>query len=264
MNKIFFLLLLVIEVSYCQTSLRGIIRPIQDIQISVSVDGKVDSVLLKEGDNVKKNQSILQIDSKLQQLEMSRRGIIYKDETKQKALQESISILEDLYKKKNELYSTTKAVSLNEINEIKMQLINAKGELAQKLEEKNREKVEYDISKEVLNLYTISSPIDGVIVQIKPKIGEWLQTGKDIIRVVNTKNCFVELDADISLLKFIKKNKKVKIEFFDANTNVQKDGVVEFVSAVADSASGLVRIKVVFENTDNLAIAGSMASVIFE
>jgi RND family efflux transporter MFP subunit len=190
----------------------GIVQPISKATISVSTDGMIENIILKEGSRVKKNQVILKMDDNLQKLETQRRKIVLDDKTKIKSLEDNLVIMKDLLVKKEKLYKDTKAISLNELNQLKMQLINIKGELAALKANEKKEKIEYVISKEVLKYYEIKSPINGQIVSIKPQIGEWVQTGNEVANIINIDKCYVEANIDVNIVQAIKIGTKLNIE----------------------------------------------------
>jgi RND family efflux transporter MFP subunit len=246
-----------------QDSITGIVNPIYDGKLSVSTDGIISKLLLKEGDTVKKGQVILTLDNKLQKLETIRRKLVLDDTTQVDSLKKSLIIMKDIVSKKEEFFKRTKALSLNELNQLRIQYINAQGELDALISNERKEKIEYQIAKEVLHYYNLKSPIDGVITRIKPKVGEWVQVGSEIVSIVNSKTCYVEVDIDTTLLKNLTLHSKVIVEVKDGLQNIQKEGSVDFISVVADSSSSLVRAKIYFDNSDSAVTPGVTAVIIF-
>ena len=261
--KIISLLFLTALYLFAQERLTGIVKPIYSGEISVSTDGIVSRIFKKEGDTIKKGQTILKLDNKLQKLETKRRKLLLDDTTQIKYLTQNMAILKTILEKKEILYKTTKAISLNELHQLRMQYINTKSELESLKENEKKELIEYKISAEVLEYYKLKSPINGVITKIEPKIGEWVQSGKAIVTIVDTKTCFVEVDLDVALLQKIKLNSKAIIEVVNGDSVISKEGKVSFISAVADNSSSLIRAKISFDNKDMLITPGVNASVIF-
>jgi RND family efflux transporter MFP subunit len=245
------------------TEITGIVKPINEVKLSVSTDGLVSSIVSKDGAYVKKGQIVLKLDDKLQKLQTLRQKIVYEDKTKLNSLRKSVKILKEIVKKKEMLYNETKSISLNELNQMKMQLINIEGELASMVENEKKEKIEYQISDEVLKYYSIRSPIDGVVVQVKPKIGEWIQTGNEVAIIVDATKCYVEANTDIMTLKNLKIGENIQVVASDGNSTVQKVAVIDFISATADSSSGLVKVKAIFDNSDFKVTPGITAKLVF-
>jgi len=246
-----------------QNSITGIVKPVYQGKLSVSTDGIVSKIILSEGDSVKEGQVILKLDDKLQKLETLRRKMVLDDKTQIETLEKSLMIMKDIIIKKEKLYKDTKTISLNELNQLRIQYINTQGELETLKANEAKEEIEYNISNEVLAYYNLKSPIDGVITQIVPKIGEWVQTGKEIVTVVDTRTCFVEVDLDLRSFNKIALNSKVKVQIGDFDKTIEKTGVVKFISEVADSSSSLIRAKIYFDNTDKAVMPGTTASIIY-
>jgi len=246
-----------------QNSITGIVKPVYQGKLSVSTDGIIFKILLNEGDSVKKGQTILKLDDKLQKLETLRRKTVFDDKTQIETLEKSLIIMKNIITKKEKLYKDTKAISLNELNQLRIQYINTQGELESAKANEAKEKIEYRIANEVLAYYNLKSPIDGMITKIVPKIGEWVQTGKEIITVVDTKTCFVEVDLDLKAFNKISLNSKVKVVINNFDKTIEKIGIVKFISSIADSSSSLIRAKIYFDNKDKAVIPGTTVSIIY-
>jgi len=241
----------------------GIIKPIYEAKISVSVDGVVSKINFKEGDFVRKNNVIMKFDDKLQELETKRRKIILDDVTKLNSSKENLEILEKALEIKEEVYKKTKSISLNELNGLRMQYIGSKSEYESLKTAKQKEEVEYLIALNLLDYYKVKSPVDGIITKINPKLGEWVQAGDEIVHIVNTEICYVEIDLEIQQLKKLKLDSSVVVEVSENEKVIQKEGKVVFISAVADSSSGLIRAKINFDNKTNKVTPGLHAKIIF-
>jgi len=223
----------------------------------------VEKIYFKEGDYVKKGQTILKLNDKLQKLETNRRKLVLDDTTNLDSLEINLETMKDIVEKKEYLYENTKAVSLNELRQLKMQYVKNRGELLSLRENEKKEKVEYQISSEVLDYYKLKSPISGTIITIIPNLGEWVQTGKIIVNIVDIKTCFVEVDLEQNAVSQLLKNKNVKIEVNGKDSLIIKDGYVDFISSVADSSSGLTRAKISFKNKDGAVTPGVSATIKF-
>jgi len=262
--KILLLVSLVISYLFSANSVTGIIKPMYDGKIAVSTDGITVKFLKKEGDRVKKGDPILQLDNKLQKLETKRRKLALQDRNQIESLEKSLIILNEMLKQKEHLYKDAKAVSLNDLNRFKIQYITTKAELENLKENKKKEKIEYEISASVLKYYTLKSPVNGVITKIEPKIGEWVQAGKAIVNIVNIQTCFVEVDLTLKTIEKIKIGSLVEVKILNGSKSIYKEGVVEFISAKADSSSKLIRVKVYFDNKDKTITPGITAEVILK
>lgn len=262
--RYFLIFILVFCVNSFAVSFTGVVKPIYEAKVSLETDGIVSSIYLKEGDRVRNGDVILRLDDTLQLLETKRRKIIFEDRTEIESAKKSFDILQNILEKKEELYRQTKAVSLNNLNQLRMQYIKAKGEIESLKAREFKEQIEYKISKEVLEQYKLRSPVNGTITKIVPKKGEWVQTSNEVVHIVDSDICYVEIDIDTSTLSLLELNSEVLIAFGEDDSKVEKTGIVSFISVIADMSSGLVRAKVQFDNKDRIIIPGTTAVVMIK
>jgi RND family efflux transporter MFP subunit len=260
--RAFFVLFVVVSGLFGD-GLMGIIKPIYEAKISVATDGIVSKIIKQEGTKVKKGDTIIRLDDKLQALDTKRKKIILDDKIKLNSMKESVEILSKILDSKQDLYDKTKSISLNELNNIKMQFIGAKAEYNTTIKDEEKEKIDYQIAIKLLDYYRVKSPVDGIVTKIEPKIGEWVQSGTQVAYIVNTEICFVEIDIDAKTLDRLSVGSKVDVEVEVNNKLIKKEGKVVFISAVADSSSGLIRTKVNFDNKKDKVTPGLQAKIIF-
>lgn len=261
--KLLYILLIMYTSLVAEDKLVGIVKAIYDGEISVATDGIVSNILKKEGDSVKKGETILKLDDQLQRLETQRRKIAFEDKTQLLAQKKSIVILKNILQNQETLYKETHVISLNELNQLKMQYIKSLGDLESTMMNEKKEEMEYEIALKVLDYYSLNSPIKGVITKIIPEVGEWVQTGKAIIYIVDTRTCYVEIDLNAAQLAKIKLHDRATIEVINDKKIIKKKGSIDFISEVADMQSSLVRAKVYFNNSDKAVVPGVNAFVIF-
>jgi RND family efflux transporter MFP subunit len=239
----------------------GIIKPIYDVKLSALVEGKIDKLFIKEGDSVKMNDKLLRIDDKLQKLEMNRREIIWKDKAQLSFAKKNSKILKSLLDSTQRLYNQTKAVSRDDLRVLKMKYYTAKGDIQAQIENEKREKIEYEMAKNILSQYTIVSPIDGIVTSIKKQESEWTKTGEVLLRIVNTDLCFLEINVDEKYANKVDKGKFMNFKIALQEKSITIKGKVIFVSPVADNSSGLVRLKIQFDNRVQHITPGISASI---
>ena len=239
----------------------GIIKPIYDIELSALVEGKIDKLFIKEGDRVKIGDNLIRIDDKLQRLEMDRREIIWKDTAQLSSAKKNSKILKSLLHSTQMLYNKTKAVSRDDLRVLEMKYYTAKGDIQAQIENEKKEKIEYEIAKNILSEYTIISPIDGIVTNITKQKSEWTKTGEILLRIVNTDLCFLEINVDEKYATRVEKGKFVNFKIALQEKFITIKGKVIFVSPVADNSSGLVRLKIQFDNRVQQITPGISASI---
>ena len=243
----------------------GIVYPIHDINLSLPLDGIVTSVPVKAGQHLMKEDLLIQLDDQLQQLEVQRRKRIWEDDSQINSARENLTLLESLVATKEELFETSRTVSQSELKRNQIQLNQVQGEYQALLEAKAKAELEYRIAAEILDSYQLRAPIDGTIVDIIPSEGEWVRTGDPVIRLVDTRTCYLDLDVDLMTSRRIaKKDTQLFVQVSVGETTVRRTGSADFISAVADAGSGLLRVKVYFDNTDNAITPGITGQLIIE
>jgi RND family efflux transporter MFP subunit len=241
----------------------GISKPIHDVELSVSVDGVITKINVKEGQRVKKGDELLRLDDRLYTREADRRNLILKDNTRLTTSQYNKEILKKLLDNTNRLYVTRGAVSEEEVKKLTMQYNSLVGEVNSLSAEKKREQVEYDIAKEQIEQRILRTPINGVIADIVPDVGEWAEPSKMLIRVVDTSKGLLEININVNLLhkQQLHTNSKVDIEFLGGSV-IKKQGIVVFISPVVDTSSSLVRINIEYDNQDGDVLLGTSAKLL--
>lgn len=245
--------------------LTGIVYPIHDINLSLPLDGIVTSLPVKAGQRVVKDDLLLQLDDRLQQLEVQRRQRIWEDDSQINSARENLTLLESLVATKEELFETSRTVSQSELKRNQIQLNQVQGEFQALLEAKAKAELEYRIAAEILDSYQLRAPLDGTIVDIIPSEGEWVRTGDPVIRLVDTRTCYLDLDVDLMTSRRIaQKNTQLRVQVSVGGKTVQRSGSADFISAVADAGSGLLRVKVYFDNADDAITPGVTGHLIIK
>ena len=167
----------------------GITEPFLDVTLASPVHGIIAREHFKEGDEVKEGQVILDLDQKLEELEVTRRKEIAK---RAKADMESTRTL----------LATTKAVSRDEMEKREMEHAVAV--------------VDEGVALEQLRRRQIAAPFQGTIAELLLQRGAGCEPYQHLVRLVDTRQWF--------------------------------KATLSFISPTADPASGLTKVKALFEN----------------
>jgi len=212
----------------------GLTEPVMDVILSAPVAGIVAARHFDEGDQVKKGDVILELDKRLEELEVNRRKLVM-DIRKM-----------DLDKTKT-LFEKTTSVP--------------EEELEKKEADYKVAFVEHDMALEQLRRRLIIAPSDGVITDLVLDLGEAADAYQPLIRLVDPSLCRFECSLDASQASPLKIDQAVRLEIDSGEKPTVVTGKIAFLSPVADKASGLVRVKVLFENPDGRirpGLAGKM------
>jgi RND family efflux transporter MFP subunit len=246
-----------------ESQFTGVVKPKHDVGLGFALEGLLSKRLIKEGDQVKAGQALLKIDSRLQSLETQRRKLMMEDKSKLESIKKEEAIIKKLLETTKRLLHETGSISEDEVNKLKIRYFNLLGTLKSTEILEQREIVEYDISKQVLENYTLRSPINGIVTAVKIDVGEWVRAGDRVIRVVDSSVCKLDINVEEHFARFLKKGGKALVRIASGEIEIEKEANIIFVSPVADQASGLVLVRAEFSNQDGRVKAGTMADVIF-
>ena len=239
----------------------GIVLPKHHLHLTFSIDGKVSGLLVKEGDRVAKNKTILQLDDKLQRFDAKRKKLIHKDTAFVDALSHNEKLLKQMVNSTRELYENTKSISKDELISLEIRYYETLGQLEATKQKKLIEGIEYEMSNTVLQSHSLKAPIAGVITKINYDIGEWVRSGEAVVELVAYEECYVEFNIEKQNIASLKIGDKLPLKVKSGNKEIEKISKVVFISAVADKSSSLVRVKTEFSNKDLSITPGLSAFV---
>ncbi len=127
-----------------------------------------------------------------------------------------------------------------------------------------REKLEYELAVEALRRRHVYAPFAGVLVEHYKKVGEACQPNEKLVRLVDTSRCYFVSNMDAKVGSRLKLGQSLKIEVESGNSVVAVTGVVHFISPALDAASGLLKVKLLFDNPAGQIRPGGAGRVILE
>lgn len=215
----------------------GITEAINDVALSAPAAGIVGSRPVKEGDFVKAGQTILELDKRLEELEVNRRKFVL--DLRRTELESSKKLFE-------------KTISLS------------REEMDKKITEFAVAEAEFELAKEQLDRRLIVAPFDGTVTVLTLDVGEACQAQQALARLVDTRRCYFICNVEAKAGHTLKAGQSVKLEIEAGDRTAPFAGTVFFVSPVVDPASGLMRVKIVFENPENQIRPGVAGRMLLE
>jgi RND family efflux transporter MFP subunit len=204
------------------TWVNGITEAINDATLSSSVIGIVRTRPLLEGARVKKGDMILELDNRLEELEVARKKLI-RDHANSE-LERSKSLL------------------------AKSDVSISKEEIAKKQAERDVAEADYAFSEEQLHRRQLIAPFDGIITEYFLKVGEGCQALQPLVRMVDPSKCHLVIYVDARVGHYLKSGEETQLEIESGRATAAIKGKVDFVSPIADPASGLMKAKIAFDN----------------
>ena len=206
------------------TWITGVTEPVKDVTLAFPVVGVVCARPLEEGTAVRKDQVVIELDKQLEELDLERKRL---------ARELASSELERLR-------------SLAQRNAISV----SKEEIEKKRSEFEIARVDHELAAAVLRRRQLVSPIEGQVAQFFKDVGEKCEDQQPVVRIVDTRRCHLVANLEPRLAQTLRIQQKVRVEVPGSDSPVTLEATLVYISPVADAASGLLRIKAVFENPD--------------
>ena len=215
----------------------GITAPLHDVTLSAPVPGLITARKVHEGDFVREHDVLLELDKRLEELEVERRKLVRDQKWSD-------------FDGTQKLFKTTKGVS--------------KEEVEKKEAEYKVAAVEHDIAAEQLRRRHVISPLSGTIAEFVLDVGEACQPYQPLVRVVDARRCYFITNIEAKLAARLKVDQTVRMEIDTGAGTVSVQGKIVFLSPVVDPASGLQKVKVLFDNSDGKVRPGVSGRMLWE
>ena len=229
-------------------SFSGLIYPLHDITMSAGVSGLVMKRAVLPGQAVKAGQVLLQLDDRLQSIESNRRRIIFEDQSELQATRDRLRILDTLLHDASSGFKRTGSISKEELLRLEAEQLASRGRLAQLMEQKKREQLDYATAEGDRLQRHITAPISGVVTKVIPQVGEWAKAGDPMLLLVDTSVAILRLAIPHHPANALKVGAPQRIRLESGSSVAEVTGQIKFVSPVADPASGLVQVEISFNN----------------
>lgn len=234
----------------------GIVYPRHDLTLSVPVAGIVSRVLVEPGRRVDARQPLLVLDDRAQVTEEQRRKVMLEDQSEVQATEERLRIVQPLFEDVRKLQGSRGAVSRDEAARVELDVVATRGRALQLQAQKKRERVELQAAELERQLRQLSAPVAGVITKVDVEIGEWAKPGDAVVQLVDASVCFLRVNVPAALARRLKTGTAMTMHFEPALELPEVKGELVFVSPAVDPASGLVELRVRFNNADSRVPAG--------
>jgi RND family efflux transporter MFP subunit len=211
----------------------GVTEPFLDATLTTPVAGILAKHFFHEGDFVTEGQVIVQLDNRLEELEVARRQVVVDNTTA-------------VLKRTEQLAATSKAVAAEDLDKQRADQKIAQAEL--------------EFAREQLRRREIRAPFSGVVADLFDlDDGEGCQPQTPLVRLVDTRRCWFVANIEARYVQRHRVGEKLGLHLEQAGGPRTVEGELRFISPVADPASGLVKIKALFDNSELKIAAGAGA-----
>lgn len=242
-------------------SLDCVIEPHEIIDIASRVDGIVDELTVERGDTVATGQILAKLDSGVEEAAVA----AARSRARANAELEANTISVDFAKRRQDRLQALfkdNVISSDQMDEVRTEAVLSEIRLDQAKENRHLAELELARSLEILERHTISSPIDGVVMQRYLSPGESTED-QPIMRIAQIDPLRIEVIVPVSIFGEIEKGQLAYV-YPEAPKEGKFPALVTVVDQVADPASGTFRVRLSMPNPDYAVPSGLNCSVEFQ
>lgn len=238
-------------------TLSGKIQADKEAPVMTKTMGRVQSIKVKVGDMVNKDQVLISLDKSDMQATYDQAQAGYMlAQAGYELNQDKYNKARDDYEKAKQLYEIG-AISKADLDLAEMQasnavLLTAEAQFAQA-------KAQYDSVSKSYNDMDIKAPIAGIVTALNVKIGDMATNTAPSATVVDMAKVYVNVSISEKIINLVKGGQEVAVNIDSANKNVK--GTIDSLSLAADSRTGKYELKVFIDNADRLIKPGMFAKV---
>lgn len=200
--------------------IQGLVFPLKSVSVASPVlQEVVDQMLVEEGDAVKEGQTIVQLRSEKESLQV---------EQYRKLVEQKSFVAKGAAALAKEKMMSREAV-LEKETELQLAEINLRQ------------------AEVLLKEKTVRSPLSGIVVKKYKESGESVERVEKLLDIVNIDEVYVQFYLDPKLLNAIKENQVVPVRF-PVIGEEKFSGKVSFIDPRIDATSGLFRVKLLVTN----------------
>ena len=238
-----------------------IVEPEMMIELSSSIDGIVASVAVDKSDTIAKGQVLATLESRVEQaaVALARMRAAMDDEIAARKIDRDLA-----KSKKERVLELFQRKSIPGFEKDEVVAEAALAEIALKRAYSNKKMAILDLERATaeLELRSITSPIDGVVVERYVHPGESVKD-RPLLRLAKIDPLRVEILAYSELFGLIEKGMQAQITV-EGPKETRHSAQVSVVDGVVDAASGTFAIRLNLPNPDKTVVGGLKCKAVFE
>lgn len=228
--------------------LTGSVTAKRQAQLSARTGGLVRALKVDAGDVVRTGDVLMELDDDLIRLALARVSV--ERERAELESAEAKRLLEEARK-----LAASGAFPLSEAetreNALKVRSAQLRSSEVQESEQ-----------KALVERHRLLAPFDGVISQKLTEVGEWVETGTPVVRLVETGSLWMDVQGPQELFARLQDNPEVTVAL-DAFPDVTLTGKIAVKVPVKDPVARTFLIRIEMDDPKNLAAPGMSGRVIF-
>ena len=247
------LLLLSLAFAARGAELDCLVKPEVYVELSSPVDSVLEKIMVQPGDAVSRGQPLAQLEASVERARVKLAQLQAKSNADIENRREQLRYAKRYLKRMSELLAQN-SVSQYEKDKAETEMALAQIELNKAREDKRIAEVNLELARTQLELRTLKSPIDGIVVDRYAEAGESVRD-RSIMKLAQVDPLKVELIAPTEYFGLIEKGMTVDI-FPEQPANQVFTATVSLVDQLIDPASGSFTVRMELPNPDDRLVGG--------
>ncbi len=235
----------------------AILEPGDMVEIRSTVDGRVDQVLVKEGDEVVQGAVLATIDARVQRARVALAKIAAESTgpvaRAEITIEQAKALRDRVVRARNK--GAAQAWEVTHAEQA-LQLTEADHKVA--IEGMARSQSQMELEQAILSEFSMVAPFDGTVLQVYSTEGEIVDTEMTVLELGNLDRLQATAFIPLDWLDWLQEGSEVTATVGDGKT---ANGTVASVDPRVDPASLSVRIKIEFDNPERTYLAGTAISI---
>lgn len=241
-----------------------LIEPFQRIELRSSVDGRIESIHVDRGTQVKRRQILVQLETATERaaLEAARFRAVMEGQVK--TAETRLAAAKEKFRRRDELVRE-KFISAQDRDDSLAEMQVAEASLVEARDNQRLAALEEKRLSELLEQRRIRSPVDGIVTERLQNVGEIAQTGESarpILKLAQTHPLRVEVVLPVAMYGRLRPGMRATVES-EPPLSKRYVATVAVVDRVVDSASGTFGVRLELANPRGDIPAGVKCRVTF-
>ncbi len=238
----------------------GIIEPSMVVELGSSVTGVLQRVAVDRGDTIRAGQVLATLESGVEKATLELARARAQLDADIRAKRERLAFAARKQARFETLFQK-KAVSFEQMDEVKTDRALSELDLQQAIEERRIAELEMNRAAELLSQRTIRSPVDGVVVERFMSPGEYVED-RPVLKIARIDPLYVEVILSVDSLGLVRKGMDAEVRPREPVGGTYA-AVVTVVDRVVDAASSTFGVRLEMANPENRISAGVNCTVTF-
>jgi RND family efflux transporter MFP subunit len=226
----------------------GVTEAYREVTIAAPVNGLIERIDVTEGDWVDTNDSLITLERSNEVLQKAVRQLLWQDKSALHAAETRVNVLKSLLASSEALFKSNASLSQRELEKERLEYALALAELQQNQTTEAQQELEYELSLAEFNRRSLLSPLPAMVTRVYFDKGERCQLNEPLLDLVDLSRVIFVVNLEESVANTFSLGQKASLNIKSGQVMKTIVGQITYIAPIIDQASGLVELKVAFDN----------------